>query len=122
MTHQQSQRLSRSSSRSTGPTRTAVSPRSAGKVRRIVYGASSCMRLSPMTYRAGNCQYLQQAGQIEEQKESGAFCGDALAITKRAVGISLHYLEGFAYSGKRQSLYASITVALHANPALPGGL
>jgi hypothetical protein len=38
-------------------------PPSDGKVRRIVYGASSRMGLSPLPYRAGDAQHLQQAGQ-----------------------------------------------------------
>jgi len=32
------------------------------------------------------------------QKENSEFCGDVLAIIKRTVGISLHYVYAFSYS------------------------
>ena len=75
-----------------------------------------------MTYRAGAAQQLQQAGQTGETEGGGEFCGDALAITQSAVGILPHCMYDFACSKESQSLYVSITVALHVDPALPGVL
>jgi hypothetical protein len=69
-----------------------VSPLSEGKVKRIIYGASSGMGLSPLPYRIIDTQASATSGPNRGQKESREFYRDAMANTKRSVGIFMHHL------------------------------